>query len=67
MSTRLLSPEQVAERLPSHNAESVRSMLRRGTLRGSRIGGRWYIAEDAIAELMEAHSNSVRRRRRRAS
>lgn len=64
-----LTPEQVTERLPRFNAAWVRRALRTGQLRGSRIGGRWLVPEDAIDELVESGSNAIkpRKRRRRAS
>ena len=54
---RYLTPEQASELLPYGNADWVRSQLRRGTLRGSKIGGRWMVEA-------EAGSNSTTRRRR---
>lgn len=65
--TNYLSPEQAADRLPRFKAEWFRQQLRRGALRGSKVGGRWLIEESALTELVEAGSNDTRRRRRRAS
>lgn len=69
MSTRptYLTPEQAAELLPYGNADWVRVQLRRGTLRGSKVGGRWMVEEEAVHEMVRAGSNSTTRRRRRRS
>lgn len=67
MTTTYLTPEQAAERLPIGNADWFRAQLRRGRLRGSKVGGRWLVAEDAIAEMVEAGTNSTTRRRRQRS
>lgn len=67
---RWLTPEQVAAdpRLPGRNADWVRKMLRAGKMRGSLIDGRWYVPEDAIAEMFESGTNQpTRKRRRRAA
>ena len=64
---RYLTPEQATTRLPFGNADWIRQQLRRGTLRGSKIGGRWMVEESAIEEMVEAGSNSTTRRRRRRS
>lgn len=68
MSTRWLTPEQVAQdpRLPRFNADWVRKQLRAGKLRGSLTGNRWLVPEDAIDELLEAHTNQPRGKKRRA-
>lgn len=65
--TGYLTPEQAAELLPFGNADWVRMQLRAGRLRGSKVGGRWLVEESAVAEMVEAGTNSTRRRRRRAS
>lgn len=62
-----LTPEQAAELLPYGNADWIRQQLRRGALRGSKVGGRWMVEESAIDEMVEAASNSTTRRRRRRS
>lgn len=62
---RYLTPEQAADLLPYGNADWIRQQLRRGTLRGSKVGGRWMVEESAIDEMVEAGSNSTTRRRRR--
>lgn len=62
---RYLTPEQAALLLPYGNADWIRQQLRRGTLRGSKVGGRWMVEESAIDEMVEAGSNSTTRRRRR--
>lgn len=61
-----LSPEQAHEILPHFKPDWFRAQLRRGTLRGSKVGGRWMITREALDDLVEAGSNSTRRRRRRA-
>lgn len=65
--TRYLTPEQVADRLPTGNADWVRAQLRTGKMRGAKIGGRWWAEESAITEMVEEHSNRPGRRRRRRS
>lgn len=65
--TKWLTPEQVAARLPRGNADWVRIQLRKGALRGSKVGGAWFVEESALTEMIEAGSNSTRRRRRRAA
>lgn len=65
--TAYLTPEQASERLPVGNADWYRIQLRRGRLRGSKVGGRWLIEERAIEEMVERGSNSTERRRRRRS
>ncbi|KAB2809226.1 helix-turn-helix domain-containing protein [Pimelobacter simplex] len=63
-----LTPEEASSRLPFGNADWIRMQLRAGRLRGSKIAGRWLVEASAIAEMVEAGSNSTaRRRRRRAS
>lgn len=66
--TTYITPEQAAAdpRLPVGNADWYRIQLRAGKLRGSKVGGRWVIDEDAIEEMVEAGSNTPRRRRKRA-
>lgn len=66
---RWLTPEQVAEdpRLPHFNADWVRAQLRKGKLRGSQVGRRWLIPEDAIEEMIAAADNQPRKKRRRAA
>ena len=63
----LLTPEQAAEHLPAFNADWVRIQLRTGKLRGSKVGGRWFTTEADISAMVEAGSNSVRRRKGRAA
>lgn len=60
-----LTPEAASEKLPFGNADWVRQQLRAGKLRGSKVSGRWVVEESAIAEMVEAGSNSTARRRRR--
>ena len=67
MTARWLTPEQVAQdpRLPRRNADWVRKQLKRGSLRGSRVDGRWYVPEDAIDEMFEAKTNRPRGKKKR--
>lgn len=75
MSTpKYLSPKQAAEMLPAFQADWFYRQLRAGKIRGSKVGGRWFIEESAVVEMIEAASNdparseaSTRRRRRRAA
>ena len=64
-----ITPEQAAEQLPRFTAAWVRRQLRRGSMTGSKIGGKWLTTTDAVTELIDAGSNSVktRKRGRRAS
>ena len=64
--TAYLTPEQAAERMPHFSADWFRAQLRRGTLRGSKVGGRWMTTQEALDDLVEAGSNNTRRRRKRA-
>jgi hypothetical protein len=63
--TNYLTPDEATEKLPRFNADWFRQQLRKGALRGSKVGGRWLIDESAIDEMVEAGSNSTRRRRQR--
>lgn len=65
--TAYLTPEQAAAKLPVGNADWWREQCRKGRVRGSKVGGRWLIEESAIDELVEAGSNSTRRRRKRVT
>lgn len=60
-----LTPEQASAKLPAFNADWYREQLRKGRLRGSKVGGRWLIEESAIDEMVEKGSNEAPRRRRR--
>jgi hypothetical protein len=64
-----MTPEQVAAdpTIPVGNADWIRKQLRKGALRGSRTGGRWLVPEGAVEEMLEKHSNVVRRRKKRAA
>lgn len=68
-----LTPDQVADLLPRGNADWVRQQLRTGRLRGSKLGGAWFVEPAAVREMLDAASNSTartttsRRRRQRAS
>lgn len=71
--TQWLTPEQVANMTPVGNADWVRQQLRAGRLRGSKVGGSWWVDPAAVREMVDAASNtagrspSSRRRRQRAS
>jgi hypothetical protein len=60
-----LTPKQAAGLLPFGNADWIRAQLRRGTLRGAKVAGRWLVTKVAIADMVNAGSNETRRRRRR--
>lgn len=66
----LLTVPEVAERLRMSN-RFVHDELRRGNLRGHRVGGAWRIHVEAVQAYLDANVNvapePVRRRRRRAS
>lgn len=71
---RRLTTEQAEQVAPYFKADWYRRQLRAGTLRGSKVGGRWFVEESAIEELFETGSNrpkrteaSTRRRRKRAA
>ncbi len=60
-----ITPEQATEHLPRFNAAWYRDQLRKGKLRGSQVNGRWFTKTEFIDEMVEAGTNSTRRRRRR--
>lgn len=60
-----LTPAQVADLLPGVTVGWVRDQLAAGTLRGSKVGARWFIPAAAVDEMMAAASNAPTRRRRR--
>lgn len=65
----LLTTDEVAAEL-RRKPRFVREELKRGNLRGSRVGGDWRIREDDLESYLEAQLNvprEDRRRRRRAS
>lgn len=68
-----LTLEEAEQRKPYYKADWYRRQLRAGKIRGSKVGGRWFVEESAIEELFNAGSNSpgrteasTRRRRKRA-
>lgn len=63
--TEWLTPAQAADRLPRLSEVWFRRECRKGSLRASRVGGKWLIPTDAIDELLEGASNSVKTRKRR--
>lgn len=65
---RWMTPAQVIEeKLPSFTLWWLYQRLRAGDIRGSLIGRKWLIEESAIDEFLEAHSNTLARRRRQRS
>lgn len=62
-----LTPEQVADdpRIPHFNADWIRRQLRKGRLRGSLVGNRWLIPDGALSEMLEAHTNQPRPKKKR--
>lgn len=60
-----LSPDEFAERLPRVSGWWVRQELNAGRIRGSKIGRRWFIPEDALEELVQVNSNREAPRKRR--
>jgi len=63
----LLTPDQAAERFPRFNADFIRIQLRKGTLEGSKVGGRWFTTQEALDAMVAAGSNTQRRRKGRAA
>lgn len=63
----LLTPEQAAQKMPSFNADWIRIQLRKGRLEGSKVGGRWFTTEAALAAMVRRGSNNQRRRKGRAA
>jgi hypothetical protein len=61
----LLNPDEFAARLPGVSAWWVRRELAAGRIRGSKIGRRWFIPEDALTELVQINSNREAPRKRR--
>lgn len=60
MSDKLLTPEAAAERLDVAPT-TVRDWLRKGILKGSKVGGGklWRISEEAIDEFIKAGQDSA--------
>lgn len=52
----LLTVSQVAERL-SFNPYTVRDLLRRGELKGSKILSTWRVQESDLDDFVESRSN----------
>lgn len=70
----LLTLEQAELAPPYYKADWYRRQLRAGKIRGSKVGGRWFVEQSAIQELFDKGSNlpkrndaATRRRRRRAA
>ncbi len=59
MSNKFLTPEAAAERLDVAPT-TIRSWLRKGILKGSKVGGGklWRISEEAIDEFVKAGQGS---------
>lgn len=51
---KLLTAEEVATRL-NIRSETVRGWIRRGRLRGIRVGRLWRIRESALEEFLQEH------------
>ncbi len=56
MDEQLLTPHQVAERFQV-NERTVTLWLRRGHLRGFKLGKQWRISPDDLQTFLEAHAN----------
>ncbi|PTM52195.1 helix-turn-helix domain-containing protein [Desmospora activa] len=50
------TPEEVAEKLKIKNTETIRRYLRRGKLRGAKLGKHWRISEKQLEEFFERQS-----------
>ena len=61
---RLLDAREVAELLRC-NADTVKSLARKGHLAGSKIAGRWLFAPESVTEYVAHRSNIAPPRRRR--
>lgn len=68
MTEQLLTVPEAATRLHC-KPETIRSLVRKGTLRATKPAGRWLVPESALTDLLTAATNvtPVRRRRRRAA
>jgi len=62
-----ITPEQASDLLPRGNADWIRIQLRKGTLEGSKVGGRWFTTQEALDAMVAAGSNTQRRRKGRAA
>lgn len=51
-----MTPAEAAATLGT-NEHSVRTLIRRGRLRATRVGGRWLITEDAVSEYARSRRN----------
>ncbi len=58
MGERLLTPEQVAERLQV-NKRTVTQWLRKGHLRGFKIGKEWRVSAVDYSHFLEANTNKA--------
>lgn len=54
-----LTPDEFADRLPGVTGYWVRRELKAGRIRGSKIGSRWFVPEDALDELVANASNQA--------
>ena len=61
-----LTTEQVAARL-NRTALSVRRLCHGGTLRATKDGRQWLVAEDDLEDYLNAKSNRPRKRRNRSA
>lgn len=53
MTPRLLTPDEVAERVP-FTAQTIREMCQRGELRASKLRGKWCIFPESVDEWIAA-------------
>ena len=65
-SEKLLTPTDVADRLQV-NERTVTQWLRKGHLRGFKIGKEWRISPDDLQAFLEASANKPMDKPRRAS
>jgi excisionase family DNA binding protein len=61
-----LTTAEVAERL-KRKENSVRLLCNAGTLRATKDGRQWLVAEEDLDEYLNAKSNRPRKRRQRAA
>ena len=57
----LLTLEQAELVPPYYKADWYRRKLRAGKIRGSKVGGRWFVEDTAIQELFDKGSNLPKR------
>ena len=62
-----ITPDEAVAYLPRFNADWYRIALRKGTLEGSKVNGRWFTTRAFIDEMVTRGSNNQRRRKGRAA